>query len=332
MAKLAPNILITNFCNQNCPFCFASLEMANKNIKKAIELDQFKKVVLAYKQMGVATIKLLGGEPTLHPQFKEIITFSQNHFNQIHIFTNGIFPPPLLQFLLNHSQKLSFTFNLSTPGFNHNPNLQNLISSNIRQLNPKTHLTLSFTFLPSTQPKDLLTPSIKKLLPYFHTIRLGIANPIANTSNFYTVANFPKVGHLLEQLVPQLLQINPKLTITTNCGFTRCMFTDQQFKILSQHIPTLNLFGCWGKQAGLDINPNLETYQCFPLSPLKRSQLNPQKSLPDQIQTQRKDFLTHRLQLWKKHLPPKCQTCPFWGLTPGKCPGPCLGFSLNQNQ
>ena len=36
------NILITNFCNQNCPFCFASSEMNNKLIKKEMSLDDFK--------------------------------------------------------------------------------------------------------------------------------------------------------------------------------------------------------------------------------------------------------------------------------------------------
>ncbi len=326
---LVPNILITNFCNQNCPFCFASLEMTNKHIKKAIEFSHFKKIALTYKQLGTSAIKLLGGEPTLHPQFQDIITFSQQHFSKIHIFTNGIFSQTLLEFFLNNPENLAFTFNLSTPGFNHNQKLNQLISSHIITLATKIPLTLSLTFSPSTRSQDLLTPSITQLLPKFDSVRLGIANPIAHSSNFYTMDDFPKIGQLLEKLIPKLLKINPNLTITTNCGFTRCMFTDQQFKTLSKLIPTLNLFGCWGKQAGLDINPNLETYQCFPLASHQRFQLNSNLQLASQIQHHRKQTLADRFQLWKQYLPKKCQTCPFWGITPGKCPGPCLGFSLN---
>lgn len=68
---LPPNILITNFCNQNCPFCFTRAEMSNKLIRKEMSLENFKKTLLKIKKNPeIQVVKLLGGEPTLHSRFK----------------------------------------------------------------------------------------------------------------------------------------------------------------------------------------------------------------------------------------------------------------------
>ncbi len=86
MTKLkAFRINITERCNENCTFCI------NKKSRLNSDMD-FKDIIEVFKYLklnGIKKIKLLGGEPTLHPDFNKIYNFAQLNFEQIILFTNG---------------------------------------------------------------------------------------------------------------------------------------------------------------------------------------------------------------------------------------------------
>ena len=84
------SIVITNFCNQNCSFCFARNEMAEA-LKKEMSLDQFKLVLDKSQKAKIHVIYLLGGEPTLHSKFPQLLDIASKKILFIKIFTNGIF-------------------------------------------------------------------------------------------------------------------------------------------------------------------------------------------------------------------------------------------------
>ena len=67
-----PNIAITNYCNLKCPYCFAN-DMINEQ-KKNIELNNYIKLLHYLTEYNnIKEIGIIGGEPTLHPFFKEIL-------------------------------------------------------------------------------------------------------------------------------------------------------------------------------------------------------------------------------------------------------------------
>lgn len=79
-------VLITHKCNANCPTCF------NKSIRHGAEmsLDDFVCLADYLAESGVQRIKIMGGEPTVHPCFSEIICYAQKRFYSVHVFTNAI--------------------------------------------------------------------------------------------------------------------------------------------------------------------------------------------------------------------------------------------------
>ena len=80
-------VLITENCNANCPTCF------NKDIRcgREMSLEDFKRVCVYLKEEGKVTkLKIMGGEPTVHPHFEECVSFAQTQFDSVHIFTNAI--------------------------------------------------------------------------------------------------------------------------------------------------------------------------------------------------------------------------------------------------
>ncbi len=81
------NIILTSACNKNCSFCFAKDYITNPK-KEIFELDFVKNLILeaAEIQFHGATkfknFRLLGGEPTKYPHFKELMKWLINLANE----------------------------------------------------------------------------------------------------------------------------------------------------------------------------------------------------------------------------------------------------------
>ncbi|PIT88469.1 MAG: hypothetical protein COU29_01655 [Candidatus Magasanikbacteria bacterium CG10_big_fil_rev_8_21_14_0_10_36_32] len=81
-------IFITNCCNLKCDGCFARNAMADNS---NISLDEYKKVVEQFITKGGQQINILGGEPLLHPNLKEMLKINKDHYLKTTIYTNGYF-------------------------------------------------------------------------------------------------------------------------------------------------------------------------------------------------------------------------------------------------
>lgn len=321
---LPPNILITNFCNQNCPFCFARVEMDNKLIRKEMSLKDFKTVLLKLKKNPeIKVVKLLGGEPTLHSKFKDIINLSLKYFSYVQIFTNGIFSDELTKFLIKKSPRIGFTFNVFTPGFMLQPKIRSMVLKRIIQTINHSTITLSLTFDMNSNLKTFFNLFEDGLLKKIHFFRLGFSNPVAGEKNFYQFSDFPKMGGQVVYIIKKIRELNKKAGINLNCGFTRCMFTNKEFKLIKKETNFYG-FSCFGKAASFDLQTNLTAFHCFSLS--TRYKINtPNKSF---LNTYKK-LIKKRFEYWKKIRENTCIKCPFYGFSKDKCPGPCLGFLLN---
>lgn len=76
----ALDLFINNKCNFNCEYC-----TVDNSINKNYDFDLIKKIDF----IDYDVINILGGEPTLHPDFIEIVKFIYNQNKNIIIFTNG---------------------------------------------------------------------------------------------------------------------------------------------------------------------------------------------------------------------------------------------------
>lgn len=110
-----PNIAILNYCNLKCPYCFADDMIQQK--KKIMSLDSFREILDYLAQShSHERIGIIGGEPTLHPEFIKII----NEVNQYclredvdaTIFSNGI---ELEKYLPMLGSRTSILLNCNAP-------------------------------------------------------------------------------------------------------------------------------------------------------------------------------------------------------------------------
>ena len=84
---------LTEHCNLNCKGCSHFSPLAEKEFMKVevFEKDMARMAQL-FDEYDIRIIRLLGGEPLLHPQVNEFIEISFNIFSNIHrvLVTNGL--------------------------------------------------------------------------------------------------------------------------------------------------------------------------------------------------------------------------------------------------
>ncbi len=73
------NLSVTTFCSMRCPDCCCDITAKPANEKSFFDLDYFKNVAKYFQ--GMERVHLTGGEPTIHPRFKELAAQIKGWFN-----------------------------------------------------------------------------------------------------------------------------------------------------------------------------------------------------------------------------------------------------------
>lgn len=78
-------IELTDICNLSCKHCYRQAGYKGKYI----DFKKLKEIILQMKEKGLKLVEVTGGEPTLHPQFSQIIQFLCDNLSLVAILTNG---------------------------------------------------------------------------------------------------------------------------------------------------------------------------------------------------------------------------------------------------
>lgn len=85
---------ITRRCNLLCPYCFIKAD----NKQKDLPLDAIMNIIPYLGKMGLMEIRLTGGEPTLHKDFKTIVKAFRDNKIYVSVATNGMWSREILDF------------------------------------------------------------------------------------------------------------------------------------------------------------------------------------------------------------------------------------------
>lgn len=82
---------ITDSCNLACRHCWITPKhQQGKENGQYLKVEYIQKAIQEAKSLGLKSVKLTGGEPTIHPKFKQIVEMINREKLQIIIETNGI--------------------------------------------------------------------------------------------------------------------------------------------------------------------------------------------------------------------------------------------------
>jgi radical SAM protein with 4Fe4S-binding SPASM domain len=97
-------IELTNRCNLRCQYCYASCGPQNSH---DLRTDNLEWLFSLMRTGGVRAVELSGGEPTIHPDFQEILESALRTFDLVGLLTNGAhLAPEVFQLMEAYKHKL----------------------------------------------------------------------------------------------------------------------------------------------------------------------------------------------------------------------------------
>ena len=318
------NVLLTEKCVRSCPYCFAK-EYLKESKDSILSWESLIYIIDLFEASNERHLSLLGGEPTLHPDFVDFVLYlNQRKFN-VNVFTSGIMPNKKLEtaeeFLLKIPvEKLSFVCNYNHPDSstaNETKQIERFFSVFSK------HTSLSFNLYQKDFDFKFLVDAINKYGLKRH-IRLGLAQPIPGQKN--ECLSLTEVRGIAERFRTKIdiLEQN-RITLGFDCGMPLCVFSNEDIGRLFKLNNGRVTFSCG---PAIDIGPDMQVWACFPLSNYEK------KSLYDfdNVDEIKRYFSTQHSNLRKdkKGIFDECQECVY--LTENLCMGGCLAHLISNHK
>lgn len=260
-----PNILLTNTCNQRCPYCFAANKITrdSKNRgSKEMSLKDLKTVLDFLERNNERVIRLMGGEPTLHSKFEEIVDYILSRNLRIHVFTNGLFSAKKANLLVRKGQKIKYSFNINPPSA-YSSRRWNQILENLGVITSLENCLIGAVIWQENFNIDYLI-DLANRYPV-KAIMLRVANPVFNQKNKYVSLN--RYPTLAKNIIREIKKADEsKIRIGFGCGLAKNMFSPEEIHLLKKYNVANMKWGCDGNSGRFDISVNLSVFRCFPLS------------------------------------------------------------------
>ncbi|MDY0150722.1 MAG: radical SAM protein [Candidatus Cloacimonas sp.] len=264
------NIAITSICNRSCSYCFAKTDISTKELPKYMSSDIFHRAVDLLLASGQKEIRIIGGEPFLHPQIHEFIDVVLKRQGTAMVFSNGLISEDNTTWLSSLStQNLSFLANLS-PLDSYSSSQKILLERFLELCGDKIALSFNI-FRPGMDCNYLIDYIVKFNLK--RTIRIGIAHPNPAYSNsFLLPKHYKEVGQSIKEFEDRAK--SSEIELVYDCGFVPCMFPGLASSSAAP-FPTANCSPI------LDILTDGSVICCFPLARIYKTDIYQYASLAE---------------------------------------------------
>jgi len=314
-----PNLMLTTACNQQCPYCFArtaDVHGARAGAESAA-FDAVERFLDVLARSGIRECGLIGGEPTLHELFAEILRYALRRDFMVQVFSNGLIPgealdrlaatpPDRVRVLVNVNERTAYS-----------PAAWGTLTGSLGKLGSRAALGFNIWHV-GFDASHLVDLAVTHGL--HPSIRLSIAHPAVGEQAHASVepADYPALAEPIVALAEHAARSG--LRVGFDCGFRACMFSPDQLRRL--HLAgSMARFKC---ETILDFSPRLECWNCFPLANVRRAQLG---DFPGVIEA--KDHFRSFLEETRREvLPHACLACDHFGF--GICRGGCLAVRLRE--
>ena len=262
------NVFLLGACNLRCGYCFADDFMgrgADQNIggegvAKSINLEDYVRILDFLTASGVSIVSLVGGEPTLHPEFISIIQISLDKGFAVSIKSNATWNKKIGRDILDLPHEgIHFLLNINHPtvlGATH----WKRVVRNAQQLKGKN---VDFQFNIDRADFDY-----QHILDLAREVQPGkIVWSLSNLVKGNGCASFSDPLFIREYYAEKVLafvaQVG-KLGIKTSGvhGITPCTFSKQDYDVLQANGGSLEST-C---NPVFDFLPDLSVLYCFPMS------------------------------------------------------------------
>jgi MoaA/NifB/PqqE/SkfB family radical SAM enzyme len=313
------NLAVSATCNMRCPFCFAEEQMIgmSRSSLPFVSLEAFDDQLAFLARSGIDPVRLIGGEPTLHPRFTELIRRARGH--HIVVFTSGLVPERALACLESLPEsECTVIVNMNATRRPDGPDAAEMRrrAAVVRRLGARA--LLGFTISRADFDLDPLLALIRETSAA-RAIRLGLAQPILGGHNEYLHPKlYPVVGRRIVDAALRAARDGIRLEL--DCGFVPCMFGDEGLRALERAGADLG----WRCNPILDVGVDGTVSHCFPLAGTVDARLTPDLDAP----RLRRQFEARTQPYRLAGIYRRCSRCAL--KRRGECTGGCLAATMRR--
>ena len=313
------NIILTDKCSNNCPYCFAKEKLEADTKLNQMPLENYSKILAFLKKSRCRMVKLLGGEPMLHSQIGEIIKMAveDDAFDNVVLFTGGIFDRSLVPLLLH--EKINVVLNTNAPSDYKDgkweifmKNLDYMVSSGVE-------IALGYNIY----KKDFDYDFILELLDYFKIdhLRWTVAVPMFSYDNSHiSLDDYSNMGRRITEF---LLKFGERRVHSNlDCFVPLCTFSDSDYGKLIKRFPGMAKGGIC--KPAIDVGPDLSVWRCFAISRYENVRLEDYPDLNSLVNFFISSFDHYKWHIWPK----KCENCEY--RKSRICQSSCLSFKADE--
>lgn len=322
-----PNILFTQTCVRSCPYCFAKKHMTDSSPEDVMSWENLIYIVDFLKSSGEKRFPILGGEPTLHPDFNDMVLYVLERELDITIFTSGIMSDEKLTDAIRlfnglPNDRLSFVCNINDPNKTRcTLPEQESLKRFLRGFGER--VTPGFNIYRTDFDLGFLVQMINEF-GLSRNIRLGLTHPIPGKKNKFI--SIEEIDFVIEKLFSfkdlfDSMHIKPGI----DCGFPMCRFNDEMLGWLYRNMGGNYDFGCGPV---VDIGPDMKVWSCFPLSSFHQRSIFDFDKLEDIYEYYNE--LHQKVRTEVAGIYKECDDCMF--REENICAGGCLSHSLGKFQ
>ena len=204
-------IILTEYCNFKCPYCkgLDNKIYGNRKIKQ-LSLDEVKNIIDIWcKNKPLKNIRFSGGEPTLHPNIKEIVSYAKmKKIERIAISTNGSNKLKLYKELIKLGVN-DYSISLDACCVSDGDKMAGVrgsftkVTKNIKELSKLTYVTVGAVFTPNNIKNSI------KTIKFAH--KLGVSD-----IRIISSAQWNKPIPKLKELDDNILNAHPILKYRVN--------------------------------------------------------------------------------------------------------------------
>jgi len=324
------NVFITSHCNLKCSYCFAEDYMRSKagsshrgsGDLKVISIENYERILDYLTASEVSIVSLTGGEPTLHPDFFQIVELSLKKGFTVSIKSNATWNEETCNEIKNlPKDNIHFLLNVNHPSAL-GQHFWEKVSRNIRQLKGKW---LDFQFNIYAQDFD-------------YSYLLDLAAQAQPNRIVWSLSHMVKGSSSDSRLDPLAVRkdYSPRIVEFASAfhqlgiqtvgvhGITPCMFAEEDYQKLLSFGGSLEAT-C---QPVFDFLPDLSVQFCFPMGGVFNK-----KYIQDynHLQEINLEFLEKLVFMRSASFPlDECLECPYSNSL--ACHGGCLAHHLGRDE
>jgi hypothetical protein len=316
------NVLLTQRCVRACPYCFAKEHMDQSPSEDILKWEDLIYLGDLLEISGEHSVSLLGGEPTLHPEFVNFVLYLLERKISTTVFTSGITSEKTLRemslaFKRFPKERLHFVCNLNEPDLSPQGEFEQ-IRPFLEEFGTRT--ISSFNIYHSGFNLNFLLQYINEF-GLDRIIRFGLAHPISGAGNKFVAIQ--EIQGILERLVSYApIFRRMRVTAGLDCGFPLCAFSDEQLGMFYRITGENLRFGC---NPAVDIGPDMTVWCCFPLSAYHKKSVFEFNLIGDISNFYQERLNNIRIEAGGIY--DACDTCIY--REEGKCAGGCVAHLLS---